>query len=172
MEIILREAVKADAELIADISRQTFYETFAADNKKEDMDKFFNEQFTRGKLMMEVGRPGLTFYLAYVGNEVAGYLKLREPFPNSKTLPSVEIARIYALKKFIGHGVGKALMQKSIEFARQKNKKRIWLGVWEKNDRAIKFYQQWGFEKFSEHNFLLGNDLQTDWLMVKNLETE
>jgi len=171
MDLTVRYAINEDAGLIADVSRQTFYETFAADNRKEDMDKFLCEQFTKGKLMMELGSPENTFLLAYYGNEVAGYVKLREAkqpakLSNSKAL---EIARIYAITNMIGKGVGNLLMQRSISIANEKGKEVIWLGVWEKNIRAINFYKKWGFEKFDVSDFLLGDDLQCDWLMKKTL---
>jgi ribosomal protein S18 acetylase RimI-like enzyme len=170
----IRYATKDDAVLIADISRQTFYDTFVADNSKEDMDKFLNEQFTRGKLIMEVGTPENIFLLAYHDKEIAGYVKLRDARkPETlKELSSLEIARIYTLKNFIGKGVGKILMQACIEIAKQKQKQVLWLGVWERNERAIAFYKKWGFEKFGECDFLLGNDVQHDWLMKKELMTD
>lgn len=84
-------------------------------------------------------------------------------------LNALEIARLYVLKDKIGTGVGKGLMISSIDIAKQKSKQVIWLGVWEKNARAIDFYTKWGFEKFGEQEFLLGNDLQNDWLMKKEL---
>ncbi len=132
MNFAIRAATKEDAVLIADISRQTFYETFAADNTKVDMDKFLNEQFTSTRLISEVSLQENYFFLAYDNNEVAGYLKLREN-KQSKLLtekPSIEIARIYSIKKMIGKGIGKLLMQKSIDIAKQKQKQIIWLGVW------------------------------------------
>ena len=67
----------------------------------------------------------------------------------------------------IGKGVGKKLMEASIDIAKEKGKKALWLGVWENNQRAIDFYTKWGFQKFSEHAFMLGNEIQTDWLMKK-----
>jgi len=170
-DIRIQEATKADAALIADLSRQTFYDSFAADNTKEDMDKFMNEQFTREGLMEEVGAAGNVFLLAYEGDEVVGYARMRQT-PNPikvKSEPAIEIARIYAVQKSIGKGVGSALMQWCIDFARQKNARVIWLGVWEKNYKAIAFYTKWGFEQFSEHVFMVGNDAQTDWLMKKEL---
>ena len=78
MNLTIRVATKNDAEAIADLSRQTFYDTFHKDNSQEDMEKFLREQFTRGKLLLEVGQPGMYFFLAYLGSEVAGYLKLRD----------------------------------------------------------------------------------------------
>lgn len=171
MNFSIREATKEDGVLIADISRQTFYATFAADNTKEDMEKFMQEQFTRGKLIIEVGSPNNYFFIASLNNEVAGYVKLREgkdPSTLNKR-PSLEIARLYAMPNMIGKGVGKLLMQKSIDVAKEKSKELVWLGVWEKNQRAIEFYHKWGFEKFDEQDFLLGNDVQKDWLMKKEL---
>jgi ribosomal protein S18 acetylase RimI-like enzyme len=171
MGLIIRHATRDDARLIADISHQTFFETFAPSNTKEDMDKFLKEQFTKGRLMMEVGMPGNIFLLAYQEEEVAGYVKLRDgqtPSSLGKT-PALEIARLYAMTEMIGKGVGSLLMQTSIDIARQKGKQVVWLGVWEKNRRAIDFYTKWGFEKFDETDFLLGNDLQRDWLMMKKL---
>lgn len=171
MNLSIREATKEDAILIADLSQQTFYDTFAADNTKEDMDLFLNKQFTKGRLMLEVGAPENTFLLAYYKDEVAGYAKLREgKQPKSLgTKNALEIARLYAVTSMIGKGVGKALMQACINIAKTRGKEVIWLGVWERNQRAIAFYQKWGFEKFDEWNFLLGKDVQRDWLMKKYL---
>ena len=167
--ITIRVARKEDAALIADMSRITFYDAFVQDNIKEDMDIFMNQQFTKAALMKEVEEEDGIFLLAYAGNEPCGYARMRL---NNKehimaTENAIEIARIYALSSAIGKGVGSALMKYCIDMANQLNKRNIWLGVWEKNERAIAFYKRWGFEKFSEHRFLLGTDLQTDWLMKR-----
>src|ERR1043165_5417513 len=170
-EIIEKEATAADAALIADLSRQTFYDSFAADNTKADMDKFMIETFTREKLMDEVGAPGNTFLLAYDGDEAVAYVRLRDATDTKLLIygTALEIARIYAMQTSIGKGVGSALMQRCIDIARQRNAKVIWLGVWEKKYKAISFYIKWGFEQFGNHVFMLGNDAQTDLLMKKVL---
>ncbi len=171
MNQFVRKATIEDAALIADVSRQTFYDTFAAQNSKADMDKFLNEQFTTAKLMMEPGQTENDFFLAYSDDVLAGYVKLRNGRPPVflRTKNAMEIARLYAKKEMIGKGIGKLLMQTSIDAAKENDKQIIWLGVWEKNQRAIDFYTAWGFEKFDETDFLLGNDLQRDWLMKKVL---
>jgi len=122
-------------------------------------------------LILEVGAAENTFLLAYHEDQVAGYVKLRESKPPKSlgTKNALEIARLYALASMIGKGVGKALMQVSIDIANKRAKEVLWLGVWEHNPRAIAFYQKWGFEKFDEWSFLLGNDMQRDWLMRKRL---
>jgi ribosomal protein S18 acetylase RimI-like enzyme len=171
-DIVIRVATEADAELIADLSRQTFYDTFAGHNTKDDMDKFMHEQFTREKLIEEVKQPWHIFFLASIEDEPVGYVKLRDGLVPAGLINQscLEIARIYSIQKTIGKGVGKKLMQTCHDTARQKGKKILWLGVWKENQRAIDFYTNWGFEIFSEQKFVLGDDVQTDWLMKKNLK--
>lgn len=169
MQVLIRTASKEDAALVADLSRQTFVETFAAQNTRENMDKFMNSDFTRERLMAEVGARDNIFLLAYIGDKPVGYARLRENNrpPELGIVSTLEIARIYTVSDSIGKGVGKLLMQKSIEIAGQLKKQVIWLGVWEHNQRAINFYKKWGFEIFAEHDFMLGDDVQRDWLMRK-----
>ena len=171
MNLEVRYATEKDAALIADISRKTFYETFADQNTKEDMEIFLNVQFTRGRLMLEVGTPGKTFLLVENGNEIAGYAKLNESRhpPNIISNKVLELARLYVIKPMIGKGVGSFLMKKIIEIAAGKGMDTLWLGVWKENKTAIEFYQKWGFEIFDECDFILGNALQKDWLMKKKI---
>jgi ribosomal protein S18 acetylase RimI-like enzyme len=168
---LIRPAAPEEAPLIADLSRATFYETFAAQNTPANMDKFMNEQFTREALIREVYDPGNIFLVAAEEDKIIGYARLREDHPPAELdgKDSIEIARIYAATSAIGKGVGSALMQHCIRVAGEKKKEVIWLGVWEHNRRAIDFYTRWGFEKFGTHVFLLGDDPQTDWLMKKEL---
>lgn len=170
-EIVIRKATNGDAALVADMSRQTFYDEFAPVNTKEDMDKFMNKQFTREVLMKEVIDGDSIFFLGFDGEQAVGYVCMREgkKYAEFYNKPAIEIARIYAVQPAIGKGVGKALMQHCINAAVQMKKEILCLGVWEKNERAISFYTKWGFAKFAEHEFVLGNDVQTDWLMMKEL---
>jgi ribosomal protein S18 acetylase RimI-like enzyme len=167
--ISIRIAGANDAELIADLSRKTFCDSFASYNTRKNMDKFLSEQFTRDALMKEVGAENNIFLLAYKENTAVGYVRLRENNipPSLGTDRAIEIARIYAVQDSIGTGVGAAMMRKCIDIALEKNYHTIWLGVWEHNQRAIDFYKRWGFEKFAEHDFILGDDVQKDWLMKK-----
>jgi len=169
--LCIRTADEDDAALIADLSRRTFYETFAAQNTKADMDKFMEEQFSRELLIDQVSEPGNTFLLAFMDDQPAGYARLTES-ENPASLGkanALEISRIYVVNTAIGTGIGKALMEECIQVAVQRNKEVIWLGVWEHNTRAISFYKKFGFSQFDTHLFILGNDPQTDWLMKKEL---
>ena len=159
--------------LLADISQQTFVDTFASYNIPEDMQLFLETQFTREQLMAEPDIPDNYFFIAWQEQEPLGYMRLRywekAPYTCLPAGPSLEITRLYATTSAIGTGVGKAMMQFALDFARKVAVENAWLGVWEKNERAINFYQQWGFIRLGDHEFLLGKDRQTDWLMVKEL---
>ncbi len=172
MAVTIRRAVPQDDLLIAEMSRRTFYDTFASSNTKEDMDQFMNEVFTLEALKQESHDPANIFLLAYDDNKPLGYARLREgePLPELNGEPALEVARIYAEKDAIGKGIGRALMEAAIEVAIAQQKTWVWLGVWEKNERAIAFYTKWGFEKFATHDFPLGSDVQCDWLMKKRLK--
>lgn len=165
--IQIRLAGLEDAELVADISRRTFIDSFGIHNTKENMDLFLNTQFTREMQIAEVGAPGRIFLLASCGEEIAGYASMRESDQKFPGIAAIEIRQIYSEQKMIGKGVGKALMNRCFEIARERNKAWIWLGVWEHNARAIAFYQKYGFERFGEQPFMVGTDPQTDWLMKK-----
>src|SRR5688572_6540158 len=136
--VTIRFATLSDAELIADVSRSTFYETFAEHNSSRNMEMFLNEQFTRPRLIKEVGSPENTFLLAYHNKDLAGYVKLRQgEVPKQlKGMQALEIARIYVIKDFLGKGVGKELMKASIDIATERDLEVIWLAVWEENTRA------------------------------------
>ncbi len=169
--IILRLATIDDAWLISDLSRKTFYETFASYNTEENMALHMDMYYARETIQAELMEPWNFFILAYFDNELVGYAKMNEQVKEEaeKLESPIEIERIYSIKEMIGKGVGKKLMETCLSIAREKNKKVIWLGVWEHNYRAIEFYTRRGFEKFGEHCFPVGNDPQTDWLMKKNL---
>jgi diamine N-acetyltransferase len=167
----IRIAGAGDAEMIADLARRTFYESFAAVNTEENMRIYLEEQYTREKAMAEVVAPGRIYLLACLGDEVAGYASLREGEPPRELEgeKAMEIGQLYAEQKLIGKGVGSFLMQACLDLAKERGRDWVWLGVWTQNHRAKAFYTKWGFERFGEHIFLVGLDAQTDWWMRKRL---
>ena len=150
-----------------EISRQTFIETFSEGNTEENMRKYLEVGFSVEKLAGELSDEHSVFYFATLHNGIVGYIKLN--FGPSQTElredDAVEIERIYVLKEFHGKKVGQPLFEKALQIARQRNARYIWLGVWEKNPRAIGFYGKNGFLEFGKHIFRLGDDEQTDIMM-------
>lgn len=166
-----RIAKTHDAALVAHLSRKTFYDTFHEQNSAEDMNMFLESNFNDEVVLSEIS-DAENIFLIIEDNEVPiGYAKLSLKNKQYDTADSrcIEISRIYCIKEALGKGVGKALMQACIDKAISLNMQCLWLGVWEHNTRAIEFYKKFGFEKFSEHEFMLGNDLQNDWLMKKSI---
>ncbi len=160
-----------DAALIAEISRETFYDTYAADNTKEDMDLYLSTKFSDEQILEELKEPLHLFLLAYVGNTLAGYIKLKDATHASLGAdPAMEVARFYARKNFHGKGVGKAMMEACITHAKALNRQWLWLVVWKQNPRGIQFYQSAGFSICAEAIFVLGEDVQHDWVMKKRLQ--
>ena len=82
---------------------------------------------------------------------------------------ALEVEKIYILQDFLSQGLGKQLISFAIERAQQQHKKHLWLGVWEHNFPALKFYNKMDFEQFGEHDFDMGGDIQTDLLLKKIL---
>ena len=171
MKIKIEPVKNTEAKLLSDISAACFYDTFHEQNSQENMMLFLKESFTADILAKEMLQASNYFFFAKSGNKIAGYIKLSasEAPGEIEENQALEIARIYVVKEIIGQKIGKSLIEFAFSFALQLQKKIIWLGVWEHNNRAITFYQNYGFEKFGEHVFMLGNDAQTDWLMKKEL---
>lgn len=167
----IKKATINDSTIISEISKQTFYEAFHLQNTKADMDLFLNTHFNVDDTKAELLNLDNTFFLVFDDNVLCGYAKVIDrdnpiELPNCKTL---RISRIYVLDAFIGKGIGKQVMNICIEKAQLLDKTHIWLGVWEKNTKAIAFYKRFGFEQFGTETFVLGNDPQTDLLMQKTI---
>jgi diamine N-acetyltransferase len=158
----------ADLKELQELGKKTFYEAFAAENTAENMQYYLDTNFTDEKLTEEINNPDSAFYFAKLDDKPIGYLKInagqaQTELPGNNS--SLEIERIYVLQEFQGKKVGQILFDKAVEIAKEKNAEYIWLGVWEKNVRAIRFYEKNGFIPFSKHLFKLGDDEQTDIMM-------
>jgi ribosomal protein S18 acetylase RimI-like enzyme len=166
------QADVSHAPLLTGISLQSFCEAFEKDNNPDDFKTYVAEAFSEEQIIKDLKEPGSIFYIAYSNGEAVGYARLRnsaevtDKFPGKKL---IELHRLYSLGKYIGRGIGKALMNHCLKEAKHKGFDVIWLGVWEHNDHAQGFYKSFGFEKFSSHVFMVGNDPQTDYLLKKNL---
>jgi len=160
-----------DIDQLQRIGRQTFYETFSAFNSEENMNKYLEEGFSTEKLTAELNDKNAEFYFATHEKKVIGYLKLNSGASQTelKDDKALEIERIYVINQFHGKKAGQTLYNKAIEIARQKKVDYVWLGVWEKNSRAMKFYKKNGFVEFDKHIFKLGNEEQTDIMMKLKL---
>ena len=163
----IRYGTLADAKLLAEIGAKTFYDAFAKDNTPENIALYLEKSFSPEIQLAQLSDPEIVFLIAELEGKPVGFAKLNLNHDhNSQENPkTLELERIYAIQEFIGKGVGKELMQACIDEARKRGCDSIWLGVWEKNPRAIVFYKKWGFKEIGTHVFNLGNDPQMDYIM-------
>ena len=167
----IRQATTDDANLLTELSITTFRDKFEPLNKPEDMDMYIKGEMNIEKLTAELGDPDNLFFLAYYNEVLAGYTKIRtkEAPTELNGMKPIELERLYVLYTYQNLGIGAALMEHCLSYAKGKNYDTVWLGVWEHNDGAIKFYERFGFKLFGSHPFVLGTDEQTDVLMMKRL---
>jgi diamine N-acetyltransferase len=160
-----------DISQLKKLAYSTFDESFRPINTQETIDTYLSEAFTTRKLSLEIMTNGCEFYFIYSDEELAGYLKINyAPAQTDINDPeSVEIERIYVKKEFKGKGLGKQLMDYAEELAEKARKKYLWLGVWEKNGDAIEFYKHINFTITGEHKFKIGDEMQTDLIMKKEI---
>lgn len=171
--IEIKKVTPDNIEQLQAISKKTFIDTFSATNTEENMTKYLNQNLSLEKLSDELNDPNSEFYFAISNDNIIGYLKVNSAQSQTelKDNNAIEIERIYVLHEFHGKEVGKLLYNKAIQIAKSANAKYIWLGVWEKNPRAISFYKKNGFIEFDKHIFNLGDDKQTDIIMKLEIET-
>ncbi|SFN80137.1 GNAT family N-acetyltransferase [Salegentibacter flavus] len=158
-------------EPLQKIGKQTFEDAFGSQNTKDNMERYLESNFSKEKIRTELLDKNSEFYFAKMDQQILGYLKVN--YGDSQTEfqdeNALEIERIYVIQEFLGKKIGQMLYDKAIEIAKKRNSDYIWLGVWEENSRAIRFYGKNGFIKFDKHIFNLGGDAQTDILMKKEL---
>jgi ribosomal protein S18 acetylase RimI-like enzyme len=168
----IRRATTDDVVVIADIGARTFEASFGADNRLKDMQQYLALSFSPAYLESQLSDPASIFLLAYEDDRIVGYAMLRKSKkPVSVPDPKpIELVRFYVEADIIGKGYGSALMHVCLQEAQKNGHRTIWLGVWEKNQRAIRFYRKWGFTKVGTQEFVLGSDLQNDHILARPVD--
>ena len=168
LKFYLEPTKRSELDKLHTISVQTFKETFEAKNTEDDMAVYLKQKLSKKQLDEEFSDKNTFFYFAYCNKLLVGYLKLNFKDAQKKAVlkgKAYEIERIYILKAHQGRGLGTQLFNKAIEIGKGKGYKMMWLGVWEFNHKALKFYEKKGLKAFDSHVFQLGNDNQNDILM-------
>ena len=160
---MIRRATVDDAAQLADLAARTFYEAFAMHNRPEDMDAYMSIAYGESIQRDELADPDRITLVIEENDALIAYTQLK------LTLPEIEIGRFYVDRPWHGRGLAQSLMDAVFVLARDLRATRLWLGVWERNSRAIAFYEKCGFRDCGSHPFLVGSDLQTDRLMELHL---
>ena len=174
MQITIRRIVADDVAILSAMAKQIFYDTFTGTCTEADMQDFLEEYFNEPRLAREISDENNFYFFAEVNGVPAGYLQFMEDYSGfelMKQWKALELKRIYVVHDFHGKGVAQQLMEFILEYAIQQQYEVVWLGVWEHNVRAQKFYEKYGFANSGHpHNFPIGNTPQTDLWFWKFLE--
>ncbi|PYS98759.1 MAG: GNAT family N-acetyltransferase [Acidobacteria bacterium] len=171
--ITIRQATIDDAKILTDLAYTTFWDAFAhhPKNAPDDLNHYMRLAFNEDQIASELADMKNIFLIADIDGEAAGYSKIivDNIEPGITADRPVELSRLYTHQKHLGQGVGQMLMDACFERARAEDRDVMWLGVWEYNPRAQRFYEKNGFEAVGKHTFQLGSDPQTDLLMQREL---
>ncbi|MDQ6737241.1 MAG: GNAT family N-acetyltransferase [Gemmatimonadota bacterium] len=169
--IFITTAAEVDAASLATFAARTFRETFGCDNTSEDMDAYVALHFNEQRQRAELRDPSCLALLVHSGTQLVGYAQLMESSdpPRAISAPAIEIQRFYVESAHHGTGIAQALMRECIVASSDRGFAAVWLGVWERNPRAIAFYRKSGFVDLGSQPFVLGDDLQTDRIMLRSL---
>jgi GNAT superfamily N-acetyltransferase len=170
-EIKFEKLTLEDLGELKTISRQTYYDTFSWGNSAENMQSYLDSALSEKMLSTELRNKNSHFYFAKHKGYTIGYLKINlgSAQTDIKDEEAMELERIYVLKQFQGKGFGRILLIHIIELAKSKGLKYLWLGVWEKNEKAIQFYTRHNFKFFGSHSFTMGDEIQKDHLLKLSL---
>lgn len=156
---------------LQEVCRETYYDTFGAVNREEDIQAYMDDAYSRDVLVAELENPESEVYFLKDEMEIAGYLKLNTGAAQTEYVAdnTLEIQRIYVRANRKRRGYGSRLMAFSLERAREKECQSVWLGVWEPNQSALAFYKSHGFRHVGEHHFQMGDTVDTDYIYLKDL---
>jgi ribosomal protein S18 acetylase RimI-like enzyme len=166
MEITIRRIVLADAPALAGMARQTFYDTFTGTCTEDDMQQYLEQYYNLAQVEAELKDEHDLYFFAEADGVPVGYIRFMEDYTGwqeVKQWKSLELKRLYVVKEFHGKKIAQQLMDYYINYATQHQYRCLWLGVWEFNMRAQKFYEKYGFKDSGHrHPFPIGNTPQTD----------
>ncbi len=169
--VSIRRAAVADAGALAELAARTFNDTFAGSNTAADMATHNARTYGVEIQRAEIAAPSIRTLIAERDGHAIAYAQLREESTPAcvTTRPAIELWRFYVDKTTIGRGVAGELMAAVLDEAAGSSVRSIWLGVWERNPRAIAFYRKCGFSEIGSHRFQLGGDLQNDLIFERLL---
>jgi ribosomal protein S18 acetylase RimI-like enzyme len=166
---IIQLAAPSSAPSLARLAEKTFREAFARFINREDFESYVARSFTENQIKLELLDNASTFFIARLKEQWVGYAKLNQSRPPDcvKTLPAIELSRLYSMRQYLGCGIGPALLEACISHAHSEGFKSIWLSSWKENDRGNAFYLKMQFEIVGTKNFALGSEIQKDYVFAK-----
>jgi ribosomal protein S18 acetylase RimI-like enzyme len=168
---IIQCALPSDARALAELAKDTFLYAFARLNNRKDIENYVAISFTEKQIRTEILDRTTTFFIARLRDQWVGYSKICQTIPPDciDQLPAIELSRLYTMPNYYGCGIGPALLEACLNHARKKGFKSVWLGSWQKNKRGNAFYGKMNFEIVGVKQFILGSDIQEDYVFLRSL---
>lgn len=170
---LVRAPEPEEGEKLAALGRTTFIETFAHLYRQEDLQTFLENQYDPDQVTAEITDPELEHRVVEYEEELIGFLKMGPlHLPVDHPLPNAhEIRQLYVLKEHTSKGLGKRLMDWALGYLTIRRRSHIYLSVFSENHRAIRFYENYRFQKCGEYLYPVGGHLDLEWIMVRSLES-
>lgn len=165
--IKIRQADIADARLISVLATVTFYEAYFENDEASDLANYVSDSFELEKIRAEIANPDCKFFIIYRNERAVGYAKLRRNSPIDCVTDenSIELQRIYILERVYDKGIGEILLTHCLKTAKEDNFSTLWLGVWEENKRAQRFYEKHGFVRVGSLTFPYGDTVGINFVL-------
>ncbi len=168
---IIQVAEPSDAAPLARLAEKTFTDAFAQFINKSDFERYVAHSFTESQISSELLDSATSFFIAKLQDKWVGYAKLYQSPPPEcvKQLPAIELARLYSMQQYLGCGIGAALLEACLDYARSREFKSIWLGSWKENHRGNAFYTKMQFDIIGAKTFTLGSEIQDDYIFARSI---
>lgn len=169
--VTIRRATPEDAAVLADLALRIFLDTFGPQNDPADIELHVRGHYSEEIQREELNDPSLTYLIAEVDSKAVGFAMIGDPRSKScEPLDApVELFRFYVHKDWHGRGIAAPMMEACYAEARARRGRTVCLSVWQQNPRAIRFYEKLGYRIAGTQPYILGNDVQTDWVMTREV---
>ena len=166
-----RRATESDAAALAEVGAALFRQTYAGSISAAEIDRHVSADFSTARQAGELRDPSIVSFLVERGSSTVGFaqLRLRELRDDAAGPAEIELWRIYLDRSLHGMGVGRRLLATLGEAAQERGATAMWLAVWEKNPRAIAFYEKHGFDRAATQTFQVGDEVQNDLVLRRPL---
>jgi ribosomal protein S18 acetylase RimI-like enzyme len=170
-EIAIRRPTLEDTEVLAQMGKATFADSYQSTIGPEDLADYTADAFSVERIKAELNNPAIIYFLATFKNSPCGYVKLEPtPLPEGIDMPKpIELVRLYASLGWMGKGIGTKLTEGGLETAVQTGYQSCWLRVWDKNERAIEFYRRWRFSTAGAEPYFVGQTSEMVLIMTRPL---
>lgn len=173
MATSIRRATVSDVNILAALGTTTCYEAYFELDPSQDLADYCARIYSPENVQTEFNDPNSTYLIAEINDRAVGFVKLREnkPVECVDGENAIELQRIYVLERVKGSGVGKALLDSSISIGRERGYMQLWLGVWDQNLPAQRFYERIGMKRVGNTVFNDGKNDFINYVFAIDIET-